>query len=350
MLSRIYNFISLLILCLIFVSSQIELKDLPLAEKYYEYCNNEINNKVINRPQFKSKYRKYSMKYYNEPKYKKNITYCKTNNELLNSIKYGTRIYPLSESTNPLQLEDELSYFQPQSCLMYDFRSEDVCLIFRKYDKIFVFGDSLSRHITQGLALHISKSFVSFPFLKQNSDCMCDGQFSEIADCRKIISNNDNSLFTSMQEQCNNFPQYEFFDQSNIKIPQILIDYSGKNVLVFIQGGFHFHSDFNLYYNSSFIKEMISTIESNENWNTIYIGLPVQSRHADLIFPHQSRENVRIFNNILENNLKRDYKKALFLDIWNVTKDSSYSNGNHYLTDVNYLIANIIINYIFLSN
>lgn len=350
MLKRIYILISLLLLCLIFVTSLIELIDIPLSQKYYEYCKDEKNNIVLNNPQFKTKYRKYSMKYYNEPKYKNNSKYCKTNNELLHSIKYGTRIYPLSLSTDPLQLEDELSYFQPQNCIAYDFKSEDICSIFDKYDRIFLFGDSLSRHIMQGLALHIFKSFVSFPFLKQDRNCMCDGQFSETGKCRDIITNNYNSLIKSMEKKCAKFPMYEMIDHSSINVPNVLSEYTGKKVLIFIQGGYHFHTDINFFYNSSVIKEINKQIANNENWHSIYIGLPVQSRQADLSYPHQSRENTCLFNTVLESNLKRDYKKALFLDIWNLTKDAQMSNANHYLTEVNYNIANIIINFIYLSN
>ena len=83
----------------------------------------------------------------------------------------------------------------------------------------------------------------------------------------------------------------------------------------------------------------------------IFVGLHAQSRILDEHYPHQSRENAIRFNQNISAyfrdpvQIEKYYtNKIIEVDPWNLTADAQSSDGLHFLSDVNVVEANHILN------
>jgi len=320
-----------------------------------------LNNTVRNREDGILEKRLYSISNYtfNEINNKR----CTRLDEALVAIKDGSRrwLNPNISAEDSLVAEVHPSYFVPGGCDMPFLSPREVCAAFNQYSQIIVAGDSLSRHMMQGLMMMMKGDLVSgaieSPIRSPYQWCACDGQFSEHEICRA----NNNAHFTEGEGflpkdlgLCSDLPMpnmVEFFygDRRVVtKLDCTIEDYKGA-VLV-IQAGLHYYTDANRT-----LGGMVDPILNNQMFKAclrlnkvrvIWITLGVQSRKADRRYRHQSRENTLVFNSNMEAGLNERLRNVTIIDWWRLTENSQTSDGVHYLSDVNLVKANHFTNII----
>lgn len=300
-----------------------------------------------------------------------NQVMCANLDEALHAIREGSRrwVNPEHESLPSLEAEEERSYFVTDGCDLPFLSADEMCVALNRYSRVIINGDSLSRHMLQGLEMVLKGDLVSGgiesekKFWTEGSpyQCMCDGQFSENDMCR-IGNNVFLEDFTPRDlALCRNLPESE--DQFHLKlfgkneqvagisVPDILgdcaaPDYRGA-VWVF-QGGFHYHVKVHLA-----LKEWINPIMNDPAFQecrrlgklkVIWIGCETQSRSVDRSYPVQSRENTQLYNAEMERILRQRVDDLIVVDWWRLTHNAQTSDGVHFLSDVNLVKANQLMN------
>ena len=77
----------------------------------------------------------------------------------------------------------------------------------------------------------------------------------------------------------------------------------------------------------------------------VFGGLGGQARRVDPIFPQQSCENVRLFNDALTSYVSATYNQPSF-DYLELTRDAMTSDGVHFLSDVNLVKAAYLLHWL----
>jgi hypothetical protein len=266
--------------------------------------------------------------------------------ELLHAISFGVRrwIDPLHEGS-----EQSQSYFVPDQWDISPLSSMRACEIMGKYSRIFTFGDSLTRHLRQGVLMILRNDFVSGGILSSEQYtkgnpynlCKCDGQFSEFKGCRR-----NNGPFHSFQPRqlgvCSHLSEAEQFhfddvvkwNNTNCKDPDF------KPIALILQGGVHTKSNAGEYFH-----QKINPILKNPGFilcqslgkvRVIWTTYTSQSRILDTKYPTQSRENAIIFNAEMEALLAKQPELNVSIVDWHsLTAESQTSDGFHSLSDVN---------------
>ena len=91
--------------------------------------------------------------------------------------------------------------------------------------------------------------------------------------------------------------------------------------------------------------------ECPESLLIVYTGATVCVEAVEKLFPHQNREKVRAYNDHIRNWLHATHPSVIFLDPYNITLNAvsdpvspRTSDGFHFLSDVNVLQANVLLN------
>lgn len=284
---------------------------------------------------------------------RKEVKPINNSSELLSAIKYGRRIWldPVNENKTSIEKETFKSYFVPHQFHIPPLSSAQACDIMAQYSHFILFGDSLTRHMSQGLFMILRNDVVlgginsGVTNVETNpyKYCKCDGQFSESEMCRK----NDgvfNGFKTHYEaNMCSHLEQTFSFYHSGFSWGDLNCgDPNNRGVFLFIQGGVHYLSDWEKTVNgvvdpllkSSGFEECAKANKINVSWGQYNS----QSRSLDDKYPLQTRENALKFNE----NMARHFEQNLYsgikvhvIDWWNFTKDAQTSDGFHYLSDIN---------------
>ena len=126
-----------------------------------------------------------------------NGSYCNTPDQLADAVLNGQRerVGGRSDALDSLA-GDTKSVFHPHGCSVPHFGPSRACQAMSQFSAIIVYGDSMMRHLTQGmlallagdLAHGATPHLPEWPASKQEAVhrlCACDGQFSENDFCRK---------------------------------------------------------------------------------------------------------------------------------------------------------------------
>ncbi|KAL7465163.1 hypothetical protein ACHAXS_005489 [Conticribra weissflogii] len=275
---------------------------------------------------------------------------CSSVKNYLDAIRLGSRLWSnhdhSSKGTTP-------SVFVPFGCYAPTTPPPTfgVCKTLSQYDHIILHGDSIMRHIKQGIFMILTGDYVNGAMMMSLKDareiCSCDGQFSEHKSCRSHQQWFESTIRVAdipySQNLCDDVTT-SFVFGSDIEWESInCADPLYQGVLFVLQGGLHFNMNSTLT-----IQSLIEPVITHPNFidcacsgklRFIWIAMHAQAKEMDAIWPHQSRENAVLFNE----NIKQSFIDAgilpgqdvLILDWWNMTKDSQSSDGLHSLSDVN---------------
>lgn len=311
---------------------------------------------------------------------------CKTAKELIDAVGKGSRIWPswiegegeIGREVQPpifsADREQVPSRFSPYKCRAPSLppSPERTCEILNLYSHVIIVGDSLTRHLRTAIYSAMRGNWYEGAVVTENAEtrekCRCDGQYSEHPLCRTF-----DDYFTKPSKptgggMCSNLPLGDTtddesgndsfvitgVDQMHTKwgIPNNVISWEDKDcnnpnnrgILYFMQGGLHFRSD-----SAEYVQEIMDPLLSNPAFRRcvetgklrmIWSGITSQSRHMDDIYPWQSRENTKKFNDEVIEFLRVRAEKEkimnyIYLLDWHALTQDSMPNGIHQLSDVN---------------
>ena len=114
-------------------------------------------------------------------------TRCPTRAALLHALALGRRVWTPAAATAD---ETKPSAFRGEGCTIPHWSAEAARALLRRFELFAVVGDSLSRHMTQGLMMLLSGDYEVGGIVPDKAgtykDCVCDGQFSESLPCRML--------------------------------------------------------------------------------------------------------------------------------------------------------------------
>jgi hypothetical protein len=118
-------------------------------------------------------------------------------------------------------------------------------------------------------------------------------------------------------------------------------DYRG--LFLMVQAGLHFMNDVRVTYSKKVLPILPNPVYQEcvkqGKVDLVFIGLTAQSRRLDNAYNHQSREHALIFNqemkSLIANSSMAGSEDVMYLDWWNMTKDSNSDDGLHSMMDVN---------------
>ena len=118
-------------------------------------------------------------------------------------------------------------------------------------------------------------------------------------------------------------------------------DYRG--LFLMVQAGLHFSNDVRVTYSTKVLPILSNPVYQEcvkqGKVDLVFIGLTAQSRLLDNAYIHQSREHALIFNQemkrLIANSSMAGSEDVMYLDWWNMTKDSNSDDGLHSMMDVN---------------
>ena len=193
-----------------------------------------------------------------------------------------------------LVAEEHPSYFVPKGCDIPFLSPNELCTTLDKYSQILVVGDSLSRHMMQGLMMMLKGDLVSGAIessVRDSYACTCDGQFSENEVCWE--NNTDHFVGFTPKDLglCPDLPEsnqvkivaHGSRDRVVSQLDCTASDYRGG--VVVIQGGPHFgmDADWTLGDLIGRIKEniMFKACHRSNKVRVIWIAFGAQSRKND---------------------------------------------------------------------
>jgi len=288
------------------------------------------------------------------------MKYCETAVELTDSLKQGQRILTNLNTTR----------FEPYNCRMRWFSTSEICDISYRYSNVIIYGDSLSRHLTQACLILLTEDtvFGALPRLSPSSmynHCACDGQFSEAKHCRFSDSNVIQIADPRSYGICRGRGQSQPFQvhyvspgkqchKKKCKLDTKMLDVrtnasilcspDPRPIAVMLQGGAHYGSRADRVIKhflkpfEAAVKQTRTTCAYNTTLRVVWTGLNSQSIALDKKYPHQSDANATLFNDHVSQFVAKRFS-MLTLDFLPLTRQADVSDGYHYLTEVNVLKA-----------
>ena len=315
---------------------------------------------------------------------------CERFQDLEASLKTGARVFPrgMPDTTLRTQIQNStssVSYFQPATCGYEWLSSQQICDISNKYQHIYLLGDSLLRHVTQGMMMLLTDDWKTGGLSKYrnvtgSTACHCDGQFSDLAECRTYVSRDSSHCGSQLNDlpECKMFYSFvgrtfsfEFSSPaaygicsanhsfallySNLELPDLCSVAKKDDTrpqLIILGAGLHYqcHSEHTLkrfvqvFYNR--LKEQRSKCPHKIYVHIIWTSLTYQSRILDHKYPHQSNESAIAFNLDMNHKVRLLLRREvlMILDFMSLTTFAGTSDGIHSLSEVNLLKAQYIFN------
>lgn len=278
---------------------------------------------------------------------------CASSDDMLRAIQFGSRRWDDLGLTS-LQKELHQSYFVPDQCNVPAMTSFEMCQTLSRFQHVVSIGDSLLRHLHQGLFIGLRHDYVSGGIQTSNKrtykECKCDGQFSEHSVCRK-----NDGLFTKFEnshqlEICSQQKPFFMAYKSTQLARRNMVDYDipwneidcnssdYRGLLLVLGGGVHSGCKATETINvikDIFEHERLQECVDKGKAHVVWTHFGAQSRSLDLKFPHQAREKAIVFNQNMSNYFASIKMNVIELHFWNMTKDAQSSDGLHYMLDVN---------------
>jgi hypothetical protein len=305
---------------------------------------------------------------------------CASLEEHLAAVKYGRRHWAfnfagMTQSQREWEEPSHPSWFVPHKCNIPIASSVDLCNTINRFSHIILMGDSLGRHVQEGLFIALSNDFVTargtlFASVDSQEKCQCDGIFSEHEVCRmnspmlskvqphghaglcpRIITKEDDTLHTTVQLTRHSYAFSEgpaMFLKTNFT--HVQCDAETKPVVLSLQAGLHFNSDpvkahrfMAPLLNHPAIRECARLGKLLLIWHSF----ESQARQVDQNYPRQSREKGEAFNANLRGILRSEFElvknNVTFIDWMNLTAGAQTSDGVHHLMNANYYKAHYLV-------
>lgn len=324
---------------------------------------------------------------------------CDSVSSLLQSLRDGQR-HPFEvnqtsiENINPFT---DRSSFVPFGCKFRWYKAEEICDVLASYSSIFLLGDSLTRHLAQGLMVLLTSNLKhgAFPPLSAPiiyRDCKCDGQYSEHGDCRSyshdMISNMDLpqrfGLCQAHEQQFRlRFHTGEFSHLNSICDDLVINQTDVRPIALFLSYATHDSVDARVVIENHFEKQrsaLNSIFQScrerfrnetgyrrppriSEEWMDKDVPVLIsfgtmskQSSELDNKYGRQDVSHVLAFNQAMreyfswsESASSLSLRRTRVFDWFNLSYNAPTSDGLHFLLDVNLIKAQYFINYLDLS-
>ena len=314
---------------------------------------------------------------------------CSSVDALLQALRLGQR-HPLnttwppstspSDSTPPPAAREKdgewlQSFFVPSGCSL-DYQGADgFCSTLQSFSHVLLIGDSLTRHMTQGLFMALTEDPVhgAIPRLSARQDlydaCTCDGQFSEAAVCRSYTHEHmmwmpdlrQYGVCPHTRAPPTSFRYWEVGGQQlqaeELKGGSVMGSWCSEDSrprLLFLQTGVHHKNNFSRIV-EAFLDPILSTAEQLRStcahpspWSVVWAGSSVQGRVLDQVYPHQAREVTRDLDERLSSYLLERFQVPT-LPLWNLTAGAATSDGFHYLSEANLLKAVALLHFMSLT-
>lgn len=225
-------------------------------------------------------------------------------------------------------------------------------------------GDSLLRHVTQALFMLLTEDlqYGALPRMSRmaglHDTCRCDGQFSEDLRCRHYEHQNmfdvrDPRVYGVCSHMVDSSFSFGFaLHYGGFQLPahfdSLFCSADPRPRIVFANAGVHYQYNVDKV-NATFLHPLVQHIQNATascphpiKWRLVIMSASAQSRMLDINYPNQRRENTLNYNGLIAPLL--DSYHIDVLDVWNLTLNAATSDGFHYLSDVNLLIANTVVN------
>ena len=256
-------------------------------------------------------------------------------------------------------------------CRLAWFSQQSICKLFHKYSLIAFNGDSLTRHLYQGVFMIFKEDwrYGAFPYYRIPhiyDQCGCDGQYSEAELCRNWWSSPDaawrmdyravgvcgyfdtekyNSVNKTALTQFDYYQTYNFFHTD-----LTCDDIKKRPIFLQIQGGAHYEMNstkFALEYMTPIMHDVEERFKNCINQvKVVYRGTTVCAPDLERRYPTQEAHLSDLFNQQMKSWLHKHYPYVVFLNPWSITKEAvnRTSDGFHFLSDTNMLFGLTMLN------
>lgn len=251
-----------------------------------------------------------------------------------------------------------------QKCRIQWMSAHDMCKVFNKYRYVEFSGDSLIRHMTMANRMLLHENFryggnmvPQFPE-SAYSKCGCDGQFSEMVECRKGEFNTHFSPGEGMCGDVENFQAQFMFElrygggppsMQNICQPE----YPDKAVFILLGQGVHigFNPD---HFIQNYLVPVIDDIEHQIEVcsidlrrliKVVVIGGAASSTLVVGQYPKQHHDTVIAYNEGIRDFMATNYHGVEIFSPFNLSIEAietRSSDGHHVLADVNSMKAMVM--------
>jgi hypothetical protein len=351
-------------------ASIFEIPEDIMSQRDFQFCSQRENNVVLQRDYLRKNFasfeiqRPYSVTKNTMTKFHQHDgthrRTCHSLKDMVSAVQFGSRRWEdpeLELNATSLEKERHPSYFVPDHCDLPPMSSFHMCDTLSRYQHVINMGDSLNRHLHQGLFIGLRHDYISggiqTTHLPTYEQCKCDGQFSEHSVCRK-----NDGLFYKMESSrqlgiCSQQPPFsmllsegQYLDDG---IPWHEIDCNSsdyRGLLLVLGGGVHFGLNLTSVMTATkhiFEHAQLQDCVDRGKSHVIWTGFGAQSRSLDPKYPHQSREAAEVFNHGMSEYLSSLTMNVTELHFWNLTKDAQTSDGMHFLSDVNIMKAFLLL-------
>jgi len=257
-------------------------------------------------------------------------------------------------------------------CQVSWYSSTQICHVIHQYSLVWWYGDSLTRHMMQGLLLLLKGDWrIGGHPLLQNikiyEQCACDGQFSENLLCRESMKfDSSDSLVLDTKFVIKDFMEWGLcsnyipLDNQYTKFVWMQNNYhqiseegcpinNNKPIFIFMQ--YALHCSLNVDQCIPIIDDLMIDYarrfyDCYHQIRFIYAGGTASSEAIVRNYPNQEDSFVINFNEEMKNWFHENYPFVLVLDFFNLTWESRNrsSDGVHHLSDVNFIKVTAVLN------
>jgi hypothetical protein len=240
-------------------------------------------------------------------------------------------------------------------CTLSWYSSASACDILQKYGHVSFNGDSLTKHLIQGLSMLTSENW-RYWTIQPTDCCQCDGLFSEESTCRRRRDKGVEALgktIGGIPIGCDaagrgyNFSVLSGSPPTTLTCDQVLSD--GRPLFYYLQIAVHKNNNPSAAIES--YQQIFETIKTAFDGclhliRVVVSGATVCSETLERMYPFQHRSQALQFNIEVEKWLHHHHPHVVFLDPWNLSRASlnRSSDGFHFLTDYNIITATTLLN------
>ena len=273
------------------------------------------------------------------------------------------------------------SFFLPSGCAPAWASAAATCAAAGRYASITLMGDSLARHALMALGMLLSGDWVQAPLPLEDAElpgyqaenCTCDGQFSEVPECRPF----DRRIELHTARVCYGGPGWP--EDTRVGYESGALNHNISSVVdlcsdarphaVVFSGGTHYQSSAAVFWSGFLVPALASLAAAAEACATppqiawAVTGLNFQSHSYDARYPLQAEGPSRAFNGEIEARLEAalalgagEYEWAPglrgsylgYVDFMAATEqrpgaEPAMSDGFHYAAEVNLVKANALM-------
>lgn len=297
--------------------------------------------------------------------YDPNLPPCLTPDALLAALKLGSRVFLPGEGFGP-DGRPGRSAFQPLGCGFAWLSPRRACALLARVSRLYFIGDSLTRHLASAFAALLSGD-LEYGVLPSGQapsvydTCRCDGQFSEMLECRaggevefddnrqaRLCGGGGGSPFALHYVNSDHTGHIAAFSSLDVCAPG---GNTARPVYFFLEGGLHKGANATLAAEVLIRPFMAALLRSNQRCPSTRLlvqwgSLPAQGRWLDGRYPNQAENLAVDYNARTAQLVASEFGGITSMDWWNLTRHAATSDGLHALSDVNLIKAQYVLNWL----